>query len=55
MEERKPNPVTIRVPGRTRALIAALRAKTGMTFTQTIIQAVECLAEKYNVKPLDNE
>lgn len=39
----------IRLPERTRALIRALIAHTGMTTTQIIIQAIECLAEKYNV------
>lgn len=43
--------VNIRIPERTQALIRALTAQTGMTITQIIIQAIECLAEKYNVKP----
>lgn len=40
----------VRLPERTRSLIRALAAQTGMTITQVFIQAVECLAEKYNVK-----
>lgn len=42
-------PVYLRMPERTRALIDAIKAKTGMTLTQVIIQAVECLAEKLGI------
>lgn len=42
-------PVYLRMPERTRALIEAIKAKTGLTLTQVIIQAVECLAEKLGI------
>ena len=47
-------PMMIRPPDRTRDLIHAIRKKTGMTITQIIIQAIECLAEKYNIAPTQN-
>lgn len=42
-------PTMIRMPDRTRALIDAIRDRTGMTITQVIIQAVECLAKQYKI------
>lgn len=42
-------PVYLRMPERTRALIEKIRERTGMTLTQVIIQAVECLAEKLSI------
>lgn len=43
-------PVYLRMPERTRALIEVIRERTGMTLTQVVIQAVECLADKHKVK-----
>jgi len=42
-------PVFLRMPERTRALIEAIRERTGLTLTQVIIQAIELLAEKLKV------
>jgi len=42
-------PVQLRMPDRTRALLDAIRAQTGMTITQVVIQAIECLAAKLKV------
>jgi hypothetical protein len=42
-------PMYIRAPQRTRDLIEAIRAKTGFTLTQIIIEAVQCLADKYRI------
>lgn len=40
---------SFRLPSRSRALMLGIRKATGMTFTQIIIQAIECLAEKYGI------
>lgn len=38
-----------RLPERSHALLYAIAQQTGMTLTQVLIQAIECLAERYNV------
>lgn len=45
-----PNPTTIRPPERTRALLAAIKAKTGFTVSQIIVNAVEEYARKLGIK-----
>jgi predicted DNA-binding protein len=45
---------SIRLPERTRRLMAAISERTGFSLTQVVIHAVELLAEKYNVKLPDS-
>lgn len=46
----KPNPTTIRLPQRSIDLAAAIKEKTGFTFTQIIINALEAYARKLGIK-----
>jgi uncharacterized protein (DUF1778 family) len=49
MPNKKPNPTTIRAPQRTRDLLTAIRALTGMTATQVVINAIELYAAKVGI------
>lgn len=50
MPEKRPNPTTIRLPQRAIDLITAIRVKTGFTFTQVILTAIEDYARKLGIK-----